>query len=232
MCRNGVENINMIKLFLQRLDEIFLTENAPKTFFHGTVIDNLDSIKKHGLSAQIGNFIDTMYDDEGIEPDPLVFLTDKEGLHKAVTAMRFHVGKKIGKSVGEVNAEDVRKHGLLLKVMGEPDEFNHKPEDPMNDYEEHPYGVEPGDYYSFGDVGPEGYFFGNKLIALLNRYGLMSEFTYNLGELDDITRKKLKAQLINLAMKKYPDEDKQKIINMVNNMNDKKLISNTRKYLK
>ena len=98
--------------------------------------------------------------------EPVVFMTDKKRLGKALNAIQFNIAKKLNKTFHQVTPLDVREHGLLVKHKGEMgaqdppmnyvwDERHEEPfeEGPMahstrGEGGEGPYQAEPGDYYS------------------------------------------------------------------------------------
>ena len=95
-----------------------------RTLYHGTVIDNEDSIKTFGLAAGMGDeksFVNTSYDEYPPEDDDdgVVFLADKKELGKAINAMVHNIGSKLNKNFHSVTDIDIRNHGLLVVV---PDE--------------------------------------------------------------------------------------------------------------
>jgi hypothetical protein len=151
-----------------------------KTLYHGTVIDNEPSIKKFGLvggwHGPTGAFVDDAYggeytDDDGnyIEPeeeDQVVFATDKNELGKAVNAMVFHIGRKLGKDFHDVSDNDIRNHGLLVAIK----DSDLEPHDPDKWQDNVPRGAEPGDYYS-REMGADSLIKGSALIRLLRRNG-------------------------------------------------------------
>jgi len=168
------------------------------------------------------------------EIEPIVYVADKEGIRRAVNAMLFHISIKLKKYMADVSLEDVRKHGLLLKIRADKEDFSHRPEDQQNDYEEYPYGVEPGDYYTNSDIMPDSYFYGNKLISFLKRMKLMDYFTSPL--LDPMAKKQIQSHLISYTIKigkeKNSNKTKKEIIDWIQGMKDKDLKAMKDKYLK
>jgi len=144
-----------------------------RKLYHGTVIDNLDSIRSYGLEARFGDFVADAYggdlEDAGIEGPEVTFAAQKDDFDHAINAMVHHTAKKLGKGFHDVTAEDIKRHGLIVKI---PDESAYQQSD-EEDWER-PASVETGDWYSREDVYSEpdwAYFYGNKLITLIKRYG-------------------------------------------------------------
>lgn len=134
-----------------------------RSLYHGTLIDHLPSIELSGVVPQVGPFVQDAYGGEyenaGLsledEADPVSYWADKQNLNKSLTAIRHHVGEKLQKNFHDVTEDDVKNHGLLVKLPGQEGESTQEP--PMNQltegnegWEEVPIGVEPGDYYSQG----------------------------------------------------------------------------------
>jgi hypothetical protein len=180
----------------------WLVVRLERTLYHGTVIDNEPTIKNYGLvggwHGPSGAFVDDAYggeytDDDGnyIEPeeeDQVVFATDKNDLGKAVTAMAFHVGRKLGKDLQDVSDNDMRNHGLLVAIKGS----DLKPHEPDKWQDSVPRGVEPGDYYS-DRMGADIMLKGAALIRFLRRNG---EWPRNWG-VNSGGRERLRAAVTN-----------------------------------
>jgi len=172
---------------------------AEKTLYHGTIIDHAPSIKEVGLIPSIGQFVQNAYGGEyaaaGLDIEDvcaeLSFATDKENLENAVTAMIHHITKKLNKEWGSVTTNDIRNHGMLVKIKGCPG-----PAEPPSPWEQRPeeydmewemeaeerglHSVEPGDYYTEHPTGgiDNGYIeliTGSALIRFLNKKGLLKK---------------------------------------------------------
>lgn len=151
-----------------------------KTLYHGTLADNASSIKTMGLMPSVGEFVKDAYDMTGYDVDPdeylkeLVFLTDKQQLRKAVTAITAQVAKKLGKDFHGVTDDEFVRNGALAVVKdGDTKLFmSHRPPGDENYYGQHPYTVEPGDYYSEWHVPVDYILTGKKMISFLNRLGM------------------------------------------------------------
>lgn len=186
------------------------------TLYHGTIIDNKDSIEKHGLVPSIGEFTSDAY---GMDPDSyeeygfedLIFAADKKDLQNAITAMIGHISKKLNKSFQQVTREDIRNNGLLviLKDIEEiEDQYyaqqswvqRHREDDQNNG--SHPAQVEPGDYYTNADsVGHDILLYGNKLINFMIKNNLIDT-----------------SNLMNRIKKRNPEASKEQIIKYINNL--------------
>jgi len=158
-----------------------------KTLYHGTVIDNMQSIKRVGLigmdvdeaeeqNSFVADAYSGSYDDESwdyLKQQDItvpVFMTDKEELDKAVTAMTHHISKKLNKGYHDVTDNDIRNHGLLV-IVKEGDDYEQSGEE-LQPYEQESYlGIEPYDYYA-DQVSGDGFLYGNKLIMFLNKMGV------------------------------------------------------------
>ena len=132
-----------------------------RTLYHGTVIDNEDSIRQYGLvggwHGTLGPWVQDIYGDEMYgepgEDDEQVFLSDKQNLYKSVSAMVYHVAKKLGKDFHDVTDTDLRNHGLLvISKDNEPTDdswggVRHAGDDD-DGRQGYPRGVERGDYFA------------------------------------------------------------------------------------
>lgn len=179
-----------------------------RSLYHGTLIDHMPDIQRFGLQPDVGPFTQDAY--QSNDPEyadamqelmyPQVFMADKTGLNKALTAMRYNISTKLNKGFHEVTPLDIRNHGLLVKQPSEmgwsdnplsdkhlqldyrPDEGGEAKgpwEDDPNyrgwDDDQYSYQVEPGDYYSDSPVGPHGlhYIYGPALLRTLRNNGLL-----------------------------------------------------------
>jgi len=170
---------------------------AERSLYHGTIVDNAQSIAEVGIVPQLGQFVKDAYESDynaaGVdleeEMTDLSFATDKANLYKAVTAMTHHIANKLGKGYHDVSLQDIRNHGLLVKVKGEPGSpdppspWEQRPEDDDREWdmmrsERGLNAVEPGDYYSeypTGNIakGKIQLIRGSGLIKFLRRYKLI-----------------------------------------------------------
>jgi hypothetical protein len=148
-----------------------------KTLYHGTISDFVPSIKQHGLLPTVGEFVKNAYagsvdniDDEINDYlKELVFATDKKQLDKAVTAITAQVGIKLNKDFHSVTDEEFRLHGALAIIKDGDSVMKHRPPDDENYYGQHPFTVEPGDYFSDDYVNVDYVLTKDKLISFLKR---------------------------------------------------------------
>lgn len=155
--------------------------------FHGTIKDNLESIKQEGLIPKVGDFVRDMYEGElqssGINIDEddnlaLVFFADKKGLDRCLTAIKHMIARKYNISFHKVNKKMIEEEGLLFVIdfhLNEKDEgrIRHKSDDTdeFDDYGDYPITVEPGDYFTSDFVSYEEIkkvIYGQELIDFFN----------------------------------------------------------------
>ena len=145
-----------------------------RSLYHGTVIDNLDSIRSFGLEPEIGDFVRSAYAGDyeaaGVDIDdeePGTFFADKKSLIGALGAMKHHIAKKLVKDFHSITPIDIINHGLLLKVkdadIPQYDPYYHQPNTP---------GAEEGDYIAQERVRPDQYITGQGIIRLLRAAGI------------------------------------------------------------
>lgn len=192
----------MLTTFLQWLSL------AESHLYHGTVVDNEDSIRSMGLQPQVGHFVKTAYDE--YEPDDLVFATDKKLLGKALTAMVDHIAAKLGKGFHDVTDLDIRNHGLLVKMPDASDYFQHNDSDEADPRSR---SIEPWDYFSKDSVKDDRFQFikGPGLVRLFHRYGVMPR-TWPLLPNDPKRDKKLRGQYAARAIAQYGRGQKGQIL--------------------
>ncbi len=202
---------------------------SSRALYHGTSIDNYDSIKNIGLIPMTGNFVSDSYsgDYEAAEvefdPTDITYATDKNSLQKAVNAMQYAVMKMLNKEWGEVTSDELKSYGMLVIIKEGEDQFEHRPEE-----EEGPWGdwqgetdnrypaVEPGDYFSEYGAGPVEILIGNKMVSFLKRNGV---WPVNYRE-----------ELLTMAIRYHIKENTEKKDNIIkevtekiNNMNDQEI---------
>ena len=196
-----------------------------KTLYHGTIIDNVRSIERYGLIPSVGKFVQDAYDMSGYGEDineddylkELVFATDKTQLDKAVTAITAQVAQKLGKNFHDVTDSEFLRNGALVVIKDGEQVMSHKDDD--NDREEHPYTVEPGDYYSEENIGVDFVLTGNKMVNVLKRYDLWPRHsTYG-----DIDANRMKDFIVKLAIKKNPDKSREQNLQIIDTWDEKKL---------
>jgi hypothetical protein len=153
---------------------------AERTLYHGTLIDHKDSILSLGLIPSVGDFVDWAYgNEEDMEMPELVFMADKKQLQSAFNAITHHVANKLDKSPYDVTSNDIRSHGMLavIKNVDDIDGMPHRPSHTPSSWEEHPYSVEPGDYYSEDLVYVDFVLTGQKLVDFMKQYGGIAQTT-------------------------------------------------------
>lgn len=227
---------HMKKLFGQaELEESVLYE---RTLYHGTSNEHLDSIKKYGLSGELGDFVKDAY---GIELDEeewedrlegITFAADRSNIGAAVGAMRYHVGKKLNKNLSEVDEEDLRQHGMLVIIRDvdesrkikypedvEEGEWYHRPKDDQDYYGAYPMSVEPGDWFVRGGSHVDDILTGNKLIQFLRRVG-------GLEYIPSDERRRL----IKLAVAYHGPKERKRVVQKVMSLPEKELRQQLRNY--
>lgn len=145
----------------------FLFENAPRTLYHGTLKSNLPSIIQGGLEPRVGAFTSHFYDPDEDDLSELVFASSKKDIQKGINAI-IHLLKSQGIPS---TPENIIEYGAMVVIKDEYNEFEHRPRDDMNDWGEHPYQVEPGDFYARENVGHSYILQDKKLKDLLRREG-------------------------------------------------------------
>lgn len=202
---------------------------SERTLYHGTIIDNEESIREFGLIGQLGDFVKSAYDDEGIQwnaDDELVFATDKQNLKTALTAMVHHIGKKLNKNFHDVTDNDIINHGLLIIIHDGEYQAKHRPEDDENYYGQHPQAVEPGDYYS-DEMTADQFVKGKALLRVLKRY---KAWPRNWGPDNPTRNKQRRGMLIQKAIAAHPERSKEEIIKTVQSLTDSEVQEYLRRY--
>ena len=194
-----------------------------KTLYHGTVVDNEASIRKYGIQGGwhdpndtfVGSAYDGDYEASGVdrtEDDDIIFMADKETVDKAVNAMVFHIGRKLGKDFHDVTDNDIRNHGLLV-IMKDMEDDPYDPDDRRWAYEDPPRGLETGDYWDT-NVGGDIFLKGASLLRYLKRLGAWPR---DWGP-DNSERQKLdRGYLGRVAVQRVQDQPKQDVIDAVRN---------------
>lgn len=218
-----------------------------KTLYHGTSIDNQETIKQYGLvpgglEGDAGQFTSDFYDlEEDDSVLPAVFLANKEEIGKATTAMKYAISKKLDKSFHNVSEKDIKDYGLMVVVKDEGDDFERVPIDNMENsdwqstMQEDNEGLsaghfEPGDFYSLDTVGAGYLLKGNALIKFLRRMGEIKsnyppDFSGISKDLDWA-----KQRLIYLARRMHPNQPRENIAMTVKNLADKDVFSHLSYY--
>lgn len=159
-----------------------------KTLYHGTLIDNKNTIEKEGLNPIIGNFVSSSYgtsydfDEDNYSYTNLdsaeywgvTFAADKDSLKSAIYAMKHNIGRKLNKNPHDVTLNDIRNHGLLVVIDSE--EYSDWVQHPKNPDETYYYeydpppSVEPGDYWTRDGGIPKYFLTGSKLIKFIEKH--------------------------------------------------------------
>jgi len=212
-----------------------------KTLYHGTSIDNYDSIKDIGLVPDTGDFVSDSYAGEyeaaGVEFDPVdvTYATDKEDLMKAVTAMQYAVSKTLGRRYHDVSLDELKGYGMLV-IMKEGEEYmERRPVEetgPWGDWQgetDNRYpSVEPGDYFSEDVQGPVEILVGNKMMDFLTRHGALP-----IDNSIEEVRKQLLTMAIRYHIKEDPEQKDriiQEVTQKVNSLDDKSVKDNYKLY--
>lgn len=200
-----------------------------KTLYHGTLIDNASDIEQFGLIPSVGEFVKNAYDmsgysDEGEEIDPddylqdLVFATDKEQLDKAVTAITAQIAHKFNKGFHDVTSQEFIRNGALVIIKDGDSAMTHRNSDQD---ETHPHTVEPGDYYSENHIPVDYVLTGNKMIAILKRYGVWPR-NYQFADVDVNDKMDV---LIKAAIRRNPTRTKEEILKIIKTWDNKTIDS-------
>lgn len=204
-----------------------------RTLYHGTSINNYDSIKSIGLIPDTGEFVSDSYAGEyeaaGVEfdPVPVTYATDKENLGRAINAMQYAVSKMLGKTFHEITSDELRSYGMLVIMKEGEDYMEHRPEEetgPWGDWQgetDNRYpAVEPGDYFSEEAQGPVEILIGNKMVDFLKKRGFWQEDNINNLRNDLLT------MAIRYHIKKEPtrrNEIIEKVKEQVRALNDEQI---------
>lgn len=144
----------------------FLTESRPRTLYHGTLKSNLPSIMKGGLEPSVGEFTWNYYDNDP-DLEDLVFASSKKDINKGLNSITYYL-----RSAGiDPTPENIIKHGAMVVVKDEYNEFEHRPHDDMNSWDDYPIQAEPGDFYARDPVQVTYVLTDRKLKDLLRREG-------------------------------------------------------------
>lgn len=219
---------------VRRIISRYLKKHATyKTLYHGTLKDHKASIERHGLWGSVGDFVLWGYGYYGSSVNDfqeIVYAADKVGIDRALTAITHHVGKKLGKDLQDVTNEEIKQHGMLVKILDGEESFCHRREDDDNNYnDEHPVTVEPGDYYT-DCAAVDAFLTGNTMLRVLRRYGVWPRSWGPDDELaleEDVMRLlgyylKHKPQL-DLPIPNMPKIDRRKLLSLVRGAGSRKL---------
>jgi len=215
--------------------------NTPRTLYHGTSINNYDSIKSVGLVPETGDFVNDSYSGEyeaaGVDFDPVdvTFATDKDELGKAMNAMQYAVAKLLKRGFHGVSLDELKAYGMLVIIREGEEYMDRRPveeEGPWGDWQgetDNRYpAVEPGDYYSEEGQGPVEILIGNKMVEFLTKRGVWPI---------EQSVEELRKQLLTLAIRYHIQENpelKEKVIRQVtqnvNSLDDDGVKENYKRY--
>jgi hypothetical protein len=126
------------------------SQNMPM-LYHGTLVDNLPSIKQHGLTPRVGAFTADIY---GAKALPLVFAADAHQARSVYCSLVSSIFKKINH---KPNLEEFLQHAVVLVIQSDKDKFERYSGKIRKG------SLEPGDYYSTQPVKPDHILQGDKL---------------------------------------------------------------------
>lgn len=164
-----VKNIKEYKRIIESVN------SKSKLLYHGTIVDNVESIEEKGLIPSIGDFVKNAYsgsiDNYEDYLQELVFATDDKQIKKAQTSIIFQISNKLGINFHSVTNKDFKKHGALIVINDEDDDFKY-----LSEYDIHngsyPLGVELGDYYTDEEIIPDKILIGDELLEFFSKRGL------------------------------------------------------------
>lgn len=205
----------------------FKTWLAEHTLYHGTTIDNMDSIRDIGLVGSTGSLRRSSYDELPEDEIPeIVFAADKQKLSNALSAMVHQIGHKLNKDFHDVTDNEIVANGLLVIIHDGDQYATHRPPDDDNYYGQHPYTVEPGDYYA--DRLPAHRFVtGRGILRIMKRYGAWPR-TY--GPQSDKRLDTMRGQLTAAAIQRHSDHPKQTVIDKAKSLTPGRLQQQYRNY--
>ena len=88
--------------------------NLPNRVLHGTLVDNVDSIKKLGIVPDVGENVSFSYGEYEDLLKPFSFFSGTDDIDRSLSAIKNQVGIKLGKQASEVTDADIVKHGALV----------------------------------------------------------------------------------------------------------------------
>jgi hypothetical protein len=222
---------------------------AGKTLYHGTSIDNIQSIQQYGLIPDVGKFTADAYQestDAGLQLADLTFAADKQSLRASLSAMESAVERYLGRSP---TADEVAKYGALAvfrdsEIGGpaKPAAWEQRPpsdDDPHDEWrgmysDTHPQ-VEPGDFYRDESIKPSYVLTGKKMVSFLTQQSMWPPMTLDPTE-DQHRRQQLVNKGVNMVRKNNPqmsrDEAYQNTKQRVDPLSSSDLRDQTRKLRK
>jgi len=134
--------------------------------YHGTLVGNKQSIIKHGLNPEVGNYVETVHRLKSGEKFNTIFAADDRHIGHCEYAMRFHIGRLLGVPWCLVTSDQIRSHGLLVVVESTDDWKTVSFNDFYGGVVVPPHGVGPNDWWYVGQepVHPVEYLEGKDVI--------------------------------------------------------------------
>ena len=123
--------------------------------YHGTLIDNIESITAKGLTPSVGEFTKSLYNKEAM---PLVFANDLSGARSVYCALSSQIQRKIGKKNHIPSAEEMAQHGALLVITKNANKFEKHASD------QNKGSIEPNNYTSQQTVSIDDVLKGEDLL--------------------------------------------------------------------
>lgn len=196
----------MIKL-QEIYDRALFEVKTPQTLYHGTLKEYIPVIDKEGLVPYFGKFVSDMYNEELETPElnnkikDLIFAADKKGLNKSINSILYHM--VYGKGY---ETETFFDHAAIAVIKGDESElFSKRPKNPDDSefWQDHPIGVEPGDYYSEEAVYVNHFATGKELKKLMKQNGMaITRRSTNILMPEDERKK----EMINVIIKANMDD--------------------------
>lgn len=161
-----------------------LFESRLRTLYHGTLVDYVPGILKHGLKPQVGTLTTKWYGDRDVPMKPYVFAADAHGLEKCINVIAKQLRIKYGE---DKNLSGIfQKEAALLIIRAGPERhgFGMTPWDndkfmathyglPLDQFdkafERAPTTSEPGDYWTRKKVKVDAVLTGQRLMDFLRR---------------------------------------------------------------
>jgi hypothetical protein len=156
-----------------RLDDRPRTWRLDRVLFHETLVENEESIRRHGLLPQAGavmQSLDCPSDDEGnpiCSPPDLVFAADFDDLHFPCGLLQWRMVQSTGRPIEEIGDDEVIANTLLVIVLRSA--FRHATRKDW-DSGSLPFGVEVGDWYTDQPVAPLALLSGWRLLEFVERW--------------------------------------------------------------
>ena len=134
------------------------SQNVP-VLYHGTTVDNLPSIKSHGVTPRVGSFTQGIY---GAKAKPFVFAANESQARAVYCSLASNIFKKIGHMP---DIQEFLKYAAVLVIEKDRNKFRR--------YEGkiRRGSLEPGDYYSDQVIVPDKVLQGQDLMKWLQKTG-------------------------------------------------------------